>query len=535
MRPDDAAPPPEGNAPLCRNALPYGPLRRLWLVSAAMTDAPNQTNADPMQLLADAEAACARGDRIAGIDYVRKLVESDAKLGTDWAIPAMMAAELLDFDTAVKAARRLCKEDGSDPRQWRFYAGLLQNVGRAAEAHEILAPIRKVDAGNAELAYETGFAAKLSGDFETARARFSDAVAQEPKHWLARAEIAALGRVARGDENLIELETERVRILEGGRSDRHAASVAYALAKAYDDLGEYALSAKRTAEGAAIMHALEPYDPAANHRFTRALIDLYTPELVGENFGLGVADERPIFVLGPPRSGTTLVESILDAHPGVKAGGEHKLFWLASLELGVQADGALNAWRGAKGEGAWADLGRRYLGDVETRLGPAERWVDKNLYNVNRVGLAALALPGARFIWCRRDPMDVAWSAWKTLFAEGNRWSYDPVAIAAFLADYDMLMQHWAALFPGRILEVVYEDLVRNPDEEIARIIAFCGLEDDPATRRFHEQDRTVATASFAQVRQPISTKSIGAWKRYMPDAKPLGDALNAEGIDFAD
>ena len=131
--------------------------------------------------------------------------------------------------------------------------------------------------------------------------------------------------------------------------------------------------------------------------------------------------------------------------------------------------------------------------------------------------------------------MDVAWSAWKTLFAEGNRWSYDPVAIAAFLADYDMLMQHWVTLFPDRVMEVRYEDLVTSPDDQIARLLDFCGLEDDPATRRFHEANRTVATASFAQVRQPISTASVGAWRRYMPEAKPLVDALHAEGVVFND
>jgi predicted Zn-dependent protease len=500
-----------------------------------MTQSQTHSPADARTLLAEAEAACARGDRIAGIDLVRRIVATDEKLGTDWVVPAMMAAELLDFDTAAKAAKRLCNEDGKDPRQWRLYAGLLQNIGRAAEASEILESIRRAAPNDDDLAYEAGFAAKLAGDFDKARARYQGVIANQPKHWLARTELAGVGKVARGDENLIELETERVRILEGGRADRHAGEICYALAKAYDDLGEYALCASRAAEGAGFMKAVEPYDPAANHRFTRALMGLFTPEFVEANAGKGVADERPVFVLGPPRSGTTLVESILGAHPDVKAGGEHKLFWLASLELGVQADGTLAKWLDTKGEGAWAELGARYIADVEGRLGPAKRWVDKNLYNVNRLGLAALALPEARFIWCRRDPMDVAWSAWKTLFAEGNRWSYDPVAIAAFLADYDMLMQHWAALFPGRILEVIYEDLVANPDAEIARILAFCGLEDDPATRSFHEQDRTVATASFAQVRQPISAKSVGAWKRYMPAVKPLGDALHAEGIDFAE
>ena len=175
-----------------------------------------QTNA--RTLLAEAEAACARGDRIAGIDRVRRIVAAGEPLGTDWVIPAMMAAELLDFDTAAKAAKRLCNEDGKDPRQWRLYAGLLQNIGRAAEASEILESIRRAAPDDDELAYEAGFAAKLAGDFDKARARYQGVIAKQPKHWLARTELAGIGKVARGDENLIELETERVRILEGGRA-----------------------------------------------------------------------------------------------------------------------------------------------------------------------------------------------------------------------------------------------------------------------------------------------------------------------------
>ena len=490
---------------------------------------------DARTLLQDAERACARGDRIAGIDLVRRIVASDEKLGSDWAIPAMMAAELLDYDTAARAAAKLCAEDGSDPRQWRFYAGLLQNVGEAGKAMEVLGKIGADAPGDAALAYETGFAAKLAGDFDTARERFEQVIALDPKHLLARTELGTIRRAVSGDENVLELETERVRCLESGRRDRHAARISYALAKAYDDVKSHTLSARRVAEGAAMMHEAEPYDPAANHRFTRALMTLYTPDFVEAQSGKGHRDARPVFVLGPPRSGTTLVEAILAAHPGVKAGGEHKLMWLASLDLGVQADGTLHRWLETAGEGAWEKLGQRYCADVEARLGDAARWTDKNLYNVTRFGAAALALPDARFIWCRRDAMDVAWSAWKTLFAEGNRWSYDPVAIAAFLADYDMLMQHWVTLFPDRVMEVRYEDLVTSPDDQIARLLDFCGLEDDPATRRFHEANRTVATASFAQVRQPISTASVGAWRRYMPEAKPLVDALHAEGVVFND
>lgn len=482
--------------------------------------------------LEEAERACAQGDRLGGLHAVGQILASDVRLGADWAVPTMMAHELGDADFAARAASRLCGEDGSDPRQWRLLASALEQIGRAREAAAIHKRLLAEHPDDTGLLFEAGHTLKLLGEFAASEALFRRVIELDKTDWRGWEHLATVHQFSRGDEDLIGLEKLRVRQIEEGHDVRRQADIAYALAKAYDDLGEYALVARRVEEGAAIIRANAPYDAGSYRSLINQLIALYTPEFVESQSDRGLADARPVFVLGPPRSGTTLVEAIIAAHPDAEPGGEHKILWLSCLPLGDQIRGDLQAWLDG-GSDRWAELGERYVTKVAARLGDAKRWTDKNLYNNMRVGAAALALPAAKFIWCRRDPMDVAWSAYRTRFSEGNLWSYDPSGTAAFLADYDAVMEHWSTLFPDRILEVRYEDLVTRPDVEIPRMLAFLGLSDDAGTRSFHEADRPIATASLAQVRKPINTASIGAWKRYMPEIAALPEALDKAGLVF--
>tara|TARA_R110002073_G_scaffold187803_5_gene346525 strand:- start:10259 stop:11743 length:1485 start_codon:yes stop_codon:yes gene_type:complete len=489
---------------------------------------------DGRSWLEEAERACARGDRMGGLYAVEQILASDVKLGTDWAIPTMMAHELGDADMAARAASRLCSEDGSDIRQWRLLASALEQIGKAREAAAIHKKLLADNPDDVELNFEAGHTLKLLGDFAAAEDRFRKVVSLDKSHWRGWEHLASVHRFEKGDEDLIALETRRVENIEGGGDKVQQADLSFALAKAYDDLGEPGLVARRIAEAAEIAREKAPYDAGGYRKLVNGLIDLYTPQFVEQHTDQGLADARPIFVLGPPRSGTTLVEAIIGAHPEAIPGGEHKLLWLSLLPVGAQIGGDLERYLADPAiADPWAALGERYVGKVQARLGDAKRWTDKNLYNNQRLGAAALALPAAKFIWCRRDPMDVAWSAYRTRFGEGNLWSYSPDGIAAFLSDYDALMEHWVSLFPDRILEVRYEDLVRQPDVEIPRLLEFVGLKDDAATRNFHESDRPIATASLAQVRQPINTASIGAWKRYMPHIDALPEALEKAGLVF--
>jgi len=484
--------------------------------------------------LDEAERACARGDREGGLRAVEQVLASGIKLGAEWAVPTMMAHELGDADIAARAASRLCDEDGSDPRQWRLLASALEQIGRAREAAAIHKRLLAGAPDDVELNFEAGHTLKLLGDFEASEARFRRVVELDKAHWRGWEHLASVHRFSKGDEDLINLEKLRVKQIEDGHEANRQADIAYALAKAYDDLGEHALSARRVEEGAAIIRDRAPYDAGGYRTLINRLIDLYTPDFVEAQSGQGLADARPVFVLGPPRSGTTLVEAIVGAHPEAEAGGEHKLCWLRFLPIGDQIGGELQAYlEGPGDDDKWAMLGERYVKKVHARLGDAKRWTDKNLYNNLRVGAAALALPAAKFVWCRRDAMDVAWSAYRTRFSEGNLWSYDPAGMAAFLADYDTIMEHWSTLFPDRVLEVRYEDLVTRPEAEIPRLLGFLGLSDDPGTREFHTTDRPIATASLAQVRKPINTASIGAWKRYMPEIAALPEALDKAGLVF--
>ena len=489
---------------------------------------------DGRDWLAEAERRCAQGDRLGGLEAVGEILKSDVKLGAEWAVPTMMAHELGDADLAAKAASRMCDEDGSDPRQWRLLASALEQIGHASEVVPIHKRLLQGSPEDIDLLLEAAHTLKLLGRFDESEALYRRILKIDKNHWRAWEHLAGLHKFSKGDEDLIDLEKLRVKQIEDGDDPIKRADIAFALGKAYDDLGDHAISARRIKEGAELIHKANPYDAGGYRRRINGLIALYDSSLVSRYEEGGLADARPIFVLGPPRSGTTLVEAILGAHKDVEPGGEHKLLWLACLPLEEQLGGGLERYlEGSNSFDPWAALGEAYVGKVAGRLGDAKRWTDKNLYNVERLGAAALALPAAKFIWCRRDPMDVAWSAYRTRFSQGNLWSYDPDGIAAFLSDYDALMEHWACLFPDRILEVRYEDLVTRPDSEIPRLLNFVGLDDDPATRRFYEVDRAIATASLAQVRNPINDKSIGAWKRFMPELSALPEALEKAGLVF--
>jgi tetratricopeptide (TPR) repeat protein len=243
--------------------------------------------------------------------------------------------------------------------------------------------------------------------------------------------------------------------------------------------------------------------------------------------GSGTASDRPIFICGLPRSGTTLVEQILSAHPQVFGGGE-----LAALPRVVASvrtpDGkAWPHWFGALRPMDYARIGQAYL-DQLPRTAPGQtRVVDKRLENVETLGLIDVCLPKAAMIYVRRDPRDVAFSCWTSLFGWGHAFTYDMDELVAYIAANEALMDHWRAILPpGRLLEVPYEALVADPETWTRRIVAHCGLDWDDACLAPQDAKRPVMTISLAQVRQPVHAGAVGRWKPYARALAPLFEPL---------
>jgi tetratricopeptide (TPR) repeat protein len=240
------------------------------------------------------------------------------------------------------------------------------------------------------------------------------------------------------------------------------------------------------------------------------------------------AGEQAIFVLGMPRSGTSLTEQILATHSRVTGAGELK--YLGEVARAM-AEATGEPYPEAVRRLADADLSgyaQRYLSNLTARAGEGQRIVDKMPQNFHHVGLIALLLPGARIIHCRRHPMATCFSLFKTLFTTGQDYSYRQSDLGRYYNLYADLMAHWDALLGDRILQLDYEALITDTEHEIRRMLDFCELEFEPACLEFHQTRRAVATASAAQVRRPIYRDAIEQWKNYQPYLEPLRAAIAA-------
>jgi tetratricopeptide (TPR) repeat protein len=306
-----------------------------------------------------------------------------------------------------------------------------------------------------------------------------------------------------------------------------AIQVFYGLAKAYEDRGQAdeAFAWLQRANGA--RRAASGYDCAGHVRRLERTAEIFTAEHIAGLAGHGAPSNRPIFVLGMPRSGTTLVEQIISAHPDVYGAGENP----AMLNLLAQSTGPGGAlfpeWGATMMAQDCRNIGKAYLQALPTGPASQTRTTDKRLENAEFLGLLDLLLPNAPIVYVRRDPRDMAFSCYALLFSEGQEWSYDFADLAAYWRAHEALMAHWKAVLPpGRILEVSYEALVADLETEARRIIAHCGLPWDAACLEYHRSRRGVRSASAAQVRQPIYDTSIGRWRPFAKHLQPLFDAM---------
>jgi tetratricopeptide (TPR) repeat protein len=287
-------------------------------------------------------------------------------------------------------------------------------------------------------------------------------------------------------------------------------------------------------QGNAIKAAQQGYDHAGTTRQVEALIRTFDRALFASRSTLGAASERPVFVLGMPRSGTTLVEQVLASHPAVHASGE-----LAASGLMIDGLVSLAAARQARMgypeavrlvDRAGAELlAGRYLEAVSRDAGDAERITDKLPSNFLRIGLIALLLPRARIIHCQRDPYDTCLSCYFQDFEVSQPFVYELERLGKYYREYERLMAHWRSVLPNPMLEVPYEALVKDPEPWCRRILEHCALEWDERVLRFFATERSVRTASFWQVRQPIYLSSVGRWRHYRKHLGPLFEALGRQ------
>jgi tetratricopeptide (TPR) repeat protein len=380
-----------------------------------------------------------------------------------------------------------------------------------------------------EYRYNLAMAERMTGDLAAAEANLDEVIGMRPddgEAYHARSDL----RTQSVDRNHVSILESALHRLSGRRA---SLPVAFALAKELEDIGEYSRSFAHLQKACQSLRATLQYDVADDVAVLERLRLTHTKSVL-ENLRAEFDGEECIFIVGLPRSGTTLLERILGNHTQVFAAGELDAFPKVAIEAVARQGGTMATKlefveRALKVDSA--TLGPQYLEATRPRTGHTAKFIDKMPMNYLYAGLIHAALPRARFIALHRHPMDSCYAMYKTLFAAAYPFTYDLHDLGRYYVAWDQLMRHWEDVLGGAWLPVTYEALVSDPQKVSQRIVAHCGLAWEEQILEFNTRSAGVTTASAAQVRSPIHTDSVGKWRHYTEQLQPLASYLEANGI----
>ena len=403
-----------------------------------------------------------------------------------------------------------------------------KELGRMDEAvasyHDALA----VKPDFAEVHYNLGNAFKEVGKLDEAAASYSKALAIKPDYAEAHRLLAYIKRHSEYDDDIQAMERSYAKPAIGDAQRMH---LAFGLGKAFEDLHQHEKAFGFFAEGNSIRRASFSYSIEDQANFFKKLEEVFDSSLFAKHEGAGCDDETPLFILGMPRSGTTLVEQILASHRRVHGAGElGNLKRIVSSYFdkgnGVEFPESIRFADGASFE----RQGVEYIREIRKYSMDTRFITNKMPANFKYIGLIKLILPNAKVIHCRRDPADTCLSIFKTYFTGKHEYSHDLGELGRYYNAYGELMEHWHGVLPGFIHDVQYEDMVADQAGQTRPLLEYCGLEWDDACLEFHKTNRPVRTASAEQVRRPIYKDSVQLWKRYETQLAPMLEILRQNG-----
>ena len=452
-----------------------------------------------------------------------------APAGQAAALARDRGAALLALERHEEGARAFARALGDTPEDAPLHVDLGRCLFRLGRHDEALARFRDALARDPSLAgahFNLGLCLQSVGRFEEAAAAHRRAIALRPDLAEAHASLAMIRGRAADDGEVARLEALLAR---DDFDDDTRVTLGFALGRLHEARGAHDRAFARYRAANDLKARLQPFDAQAHVALVERSIATFDAGFFAARRGFGVADQRPVFIVGMPRSGTTLVEQILAAHPDVHGAGELDDFRRLVRELPdrLGSDERFPDCARALDADACEALARAHLDSLARRFPPARRITDKMPGNYLRLGLIAALLPGARVIHCRRDPRDTCLSCYFQEFAGGQSFSYDLAHLGLVWRQHARLMAHWRDVLPLPILGVDYEALIEAPERVSRRILAFCDLSWDARCLAFHAHDRPVRTASFWQVRQPIYATSVGRWRAHAAHLGPLFEALD--------
>ena len=436
------------------------------------------------------------------------------------------------FHSAFDIAASLNKDAPTDTGEIkRAYAAAAFAVGNIEEAKDLYAQLAKNAPADHLIPISQGHIFNAIGERENAVAAFQRCISLKPAHGDSYWSLANT-KSYRFDDN----EIASMQKLEESDplSTLDRVQICFALGKALEDKNLFDDAFNYYDRGNSLKLPTTHYDPVQLRKRVQAQIDVCTSELFESRQHVGVQNIDPIFIVGLPRAGSTLLEQILASHSQVDGTMElHNVLDLAKRLRGRDADQdgtpRYPAILGDLDNDLFAQFGAQFIDQTRIYRGSGQLFIDKMPNNFFHIGLIKLILPNAKIIDARRHPMACCFSGYKQLFGEGQEFSYGLSQIGEYYKEYVRLMAHWDAVLPGHVLRVNHEDVVADLETQVHRILDYCGLEFESACLEFHKTERTVRTPSAEQVRQPIYTSGLEQWKNFEHYLAPLKEALGSE------
>ena len=429
---------------------------------------------------------------------------------------------------ALPHLEQLIEKDGADPAYRNLLAGCLALIGEDQQALALYQGLLEQFPRQPQVWLNQGHALRAVGRGGEAIGAYRRCLALGPEFTDAYLGLANL-KVAAFEPG--EIAAMTALIVRPDLPAEPRLQLCYALGKALEDQGDEAGAFGHYVQGAALRRARTPYDAEQVSALVRRSKALFTPDFFAERKGAGSPSAAPIFIVGLPRSGSTLIEQILATHPRVEGTMELPDIAQIAAGLGSRAPGGSRLTYPESLAGldraALAELGADYLERTyaHRKLG-RPFFIDKMPNNFTHIGLIQLILPEAKIIDARRHPLATCFSAFKQHFAQGQAFSYDLTDLGRYYRDYVELMAHFDAVLPGRVHRVIYEDMVEDTPGQVARLLDDCGLPFEAGCLKFYENDRAVRTVSSEQVRRPIFRDGLDQWRRFEPWLGPLKAAL---------
>ena len=485
-----------------------------------LSDDPN--NVDALRLLA------LLASRTGAVDQAINMLENCTKIAPDYALAwenlAKMYRQKDDPDSLQKAAFCFSKATELRPDWAEGWAGLGTMQTRSSQHKEGIESYRKsieLKANQPRVHLSLGHVYKTTGNQEECINSYNEAISFDNNFGEAYWSLANLKTYKFSGEEILNMK-ERVELTEV--PEREKVHFLFSLGKAFEDMGSYDESFEYYKRGNDLNRGRTTYDPKAIEALSERLKLFFTEDRFNKYKGSGDNSNSPIFIVGLPRSGSTLIEQILASHSKIEGTMELPNIMNIARKLGNSTKErtaypeVIDTLQGID----LADLGKSFLDETQFLRAGKQHFIDKMPNNFSHIGLIKLILPNAKIIDARRNPMDTCFSCFKQLFARGQAFTYDLSEIARYYVNYVNLMDHWDKVLPGCVYRVQHEDLLNDQEGVTRDLIDFCEVDFESSTLEFYKTKRAVKTASSEQVREPINTKGLNQWKNYETHLKDL-------------